>query len=149
MQQRISIVTLGVRNLEKARNFYDALGWQVHSEDMSDKIVCYNLQNMAFALYPVENMSEEIALKTSEAGFNGIVLAHNVASKEDVSTVLEEAEKVGGKIVKPAQDAFWGGHSGYFSDPDGYLWEVAYNPFSPLGADGEFQWGGVKEKEAA
>lgn len=145
MEQRISIVTLGVRDLEAARAFYDALGWQpVNEGEEAASIVAYDLMGMSFCLYPWDKLAEDAGVPPAGGGFRGVTLAYNVGSKEAVAQVLAEVEKAGGKIVKPAQDVFWGGHSGIFADPDGHFWEVAWNPFAPLGKDGAFQWQGVK-----
>ncbi|MBI1327081.1 MAG: VOC family protein [Alphaproteobacteria bacterium] len=140
MEQRLSIITLGVRDIEKSKHFYNALGWKPHSEE---GVIAYNLNSMAFALYPLEALQEDATVEMAATSHPPFSMAYNVNSKEDVSAVLEEAVRAGGKMVKPAQDVFWGGYSGYFSDPDGYLWEVAYNPFSPLGTKNDFQWGGA------
>lgn len=145
MDQRISIITLGVRDLKKSRKFYDALGWKMSTNDEeAENIIAYNMSNgVALGLFGYDALAHDANVDADGSGFRGVTIAYNVDNKEDVATVLTEAEKAGGKIVKSAQDVFWGGHSGYFSDPDGHLWEVAYNPFSPLGPNGEFQWGGV------
>ena len=141
MEQRLSIVTLGVDDLSRARAFYEALGWRVASEQNAESIVCFTLNGVGFALYPRARLVEDIGAGSSQGGGTGAVtLAHNVRSREQVAAVLDEAERAGGTIVKPAQDVFWGGHSGYFEDPDGHLWEVAWNPFSPLDDDGNFAW---------
>ncbi len=141
MEQRLSIVTLGVDDLSRARAFYEALGWRVASEQNAESIVCFTLNGVGFALYPRARLVEDIGAGSSQGGGTGAVtLAHNVRSREQVAAVLDEAERAGGIIVKPAQDVFWGGHSGYFEDPDGHLWEVAWNPFSPLDDDGDFAW---------
>ena len=145
MEQRISMITLGVRDLQKARAFYDALGWQAASEEHADTVVPYNLNGLTIGLFGWDSLAEDAQVSAEGSGFRGVALAYNVRNKEDVAATLAEAEKAGGKIVKPAQDVFWGGHSGYFTDPDRHLWEVAYNPFSPLGADGTFQWGGKQD----
>jgi len=141
MEQRISIVTLGVRDLARARAFYDALGWRARSDDGG--IICYDLLGMGFALFPRDELADDAQVPRDGAGFRGVTLAHNVRTREDVARVLDEARRAGGRVVKPAQDVEWGGHSGYFADPDGHLWEVAWNPHSPLGPDGRFAWGGV------
>ena len=141
MEQRLSIVTLGVRDLAQARAFYDALGWRVASDDGG--IICYNLQGMAFALFPWDELAEDAQVPPAGEGFRGVTLAHNVRTKDEVAPILEAARAAGGRIVKPARNASWGGHSGYFADPSGHLWEVAWNPHSPLAADGRFQWGGA------
>ncbi len=142
MEQRLSIVTIGVRDLEKSRKFYDALGWVVASEDDINSIVTYNLQSMALALYPIDKLIEDTTVNIDKTGYSPFTLAYNVLSESAVNSTLEEANKAGGKIIKKAQKAFWGGYSGYFSDLDSTLWEVAYNPFSKLGENGQFQWGG-------
>jgi uncharacterized glyoxalase superfamily protein PhnB len=91
---------------------------------------------LALSLYPRVALAEDAEIGAEGSGFRGLTLAHNVRLKEDVGVVLAEAEAAGGRIVKPARDVFWGGHSGYFADPDGHLWEVAWNPHLPLGDDG-------------
>jgi uncharacterized protein len=144
MEQRISIITLGVSDLKKARAFYDALGWKVASEDQVEEIVAYDLQNMTLALYPLSKLAEDTKIPVERSGYSTITIAYNVNSETEVNETLEEVQKAGGKLIKTAEKVFWGGYSGYFSDPDGNLWEVAYNPFAPLGPKGEFQWSGVK-----
>jgi len=141
MQQRLSIITLGVADLMKSRKFYDALGWQVAEENNTENIIAYNLQQMALVLYPKEKLADDATVPMDHTSYANFVLAHNVESEKAVDAVLQEAKKAGGSIVKPAQKAFWGGYSGYFADPDRFLWEVAFNPFSTLGPNGEFQWG--------
>ena len=141
MEQRLSIVTLGVGDLAASRAFYEALGWRVASEENVDSIVCFTLNGIGFALYPRAMLEEDIGSRGSGGNATGAVtLAHNVRRREDVAKVLAEAEGAGGTIVKRAQEVFWGGHSGYFRDPDGHLWEVAWNPFSPLDDAGNFAW---------
>ena len=142
MDQRLSIVTLGVDDLPRARAFYEALGWRVANEENSGSIVCFTLNGIGFALYPRDRLAEDIGLQQGGSGgaAGAVTLAYNVHAREDVATVLDEAERAGGTIVKAAQDVFWGGHSGYFKDLDGHLWEVAWNPFSPLDDDGNFAW---------
>lgn len=128
MNPQLNIVTLGVSDLGKARNFYESgLGWKVSSASQGD-IVFFQLGGIVLALYPRKLLAEDATVSFEGTGFRGFTLAHNVKTKEEVSQVLAVAEKAGGKILKPAQDVFWGGHSGYFSDPEGYLWEVAWNP---------------------
>ena len=140
MEQRLSIVTLGVDDLARARAFYEALGWRVATEEQADSIVCFTLNGIGFALYPRDMLNKDIGLPGGGGATGAVTLAYNVREREDVAAALEEAERAGGAIVKPAQDVFWGGHSGYFKDPDGHLWEVAWNPFSPLDDEGNFAW---------
>ena len=142
MEQRISIVTLGVADLARSRAFYEALGWRVASEENSASIVCFTLNGIGFALYPRDRLSDDIGLPGGDGGgaTGAVTLAYNVRERGQVAEVLHEAEGAGGGVVKPAQDVFWGGRSGYFADPDGHLWEVAWNPFSPLDDKGNFAW---------
>ena len=141
MEQRLGIVTLGVEDLGRARAFYEALGWRVASEDLAESIVCFTLNGVGIALYPRARLVEDIGLPRIDGRATGaMTLAHNVRTRAEVATVLDEAERGGGTNVKPAQDVFWGGHSGYFEDPDGHLWEVAWNPSSPLADTGNFAW---------
>ena len=129
MEPRISIITLGVSDLPRSLRFYrDGLGFPTTAKE-GDGIAFFVTAGMRLALYPFDKLAEDIApgVKSSH-GFSGITLAHNVRRKEQVAEVLALAAKAGGKIVKEAQDVFWGGHSGYFTDPDGYFWEVAWAP---------------------
>ncbi len=145
MEQRISIVTLGVKDLVAARAFYDALGWKIANDgEEAASSVAYDLMGMTLCLYPWDKLAEDAQVPPAGEGFRGVVLAYNVRAKEEVAQVLAEADTAGGRIVKPAQDAFWGGHSGIFADPEGHLWEVAWNPFAPLGKKGEFRWQGCE-----
>lgn len=144
MEQRVSLITLGVADLKASRRFYDSLGWKAATKKDDENIVCYDLQSMALALHPWSMLAKDANVSPHRSGASGITLAHNVSSKEDVADILAKAEQAGAKIIKQPQDTEWGGFNGYFADPDGYLWEVAYNPFSPLGANGEFQWAGAK-----
>jgi uncharacterized protein len=126
MKPQISVLTLGVRDLARAREFYvERLGWPVQQED--DNWVCILLGSgdTAFALYPWDELAEDARVPPDGDGFRGVTLAYNVRSQERVDEVLAEAEAAGGSIVKPAQPTFWGGYGGYFADPEGYLWEVA------------------------
>lgn len=130
MKPRITIITLGVTDLPRAIRFYrDGLGFPTKAKD-EDPIAFFMTEGVRLALYPKNALAEDISgdVELSRNGFGGITLAHNVGRKEEVAEVLALAEKAGGKIVKPAQDVFWGGHSGYFSDLDGYYWEVAWGP---------------------
>lgn len=141
MEPRINVITLGVKDLATAIRFYqDGLGWK-RSEMSNDHISFFQLSNLIFALYPRELLAEDAEIGASGSGFSGFTIAHNVRNKSDVSTILSLAEKAGAKIVKPAQDVFWGGHSGYFADPDGYLWEIAWNPHWQLDSNGQAKLG--------
>ncbi len=130
MEPRISIITLGVRDMPRAIRFYrDGLGFPTEAKDDAE-IAFFATTGTRLALYPLAALAADIGpdLHTAPAGFGGITLAHNVRRKEEVAQVLKLAEAAGGKIVKDAQDVFWGGHSGYFTDLDGYFWEVAWSP---------------------
>lgn len=135
MKPVISLITLGVEDLPRSRAFYEALGFRASSA--SQESVCFlQLNNLVLSLYPRGLLAEDAGVSPEGSGFRGITLAQNVPQKTDVAPVLAEAEAAGGRIVKHAHDASWGGHIGYFSDPDGHLWEVAWNPYFPLGEDG-------------
>ena len=128
MEPRISIITLGVSDLARSVRFYrDGLGLPLRKEG-SDAIAFFETRGTWLALYPRDALADDAAVPSDGSGFPGFTLAHNVRSREEVDALLNEAASHGAKIVKPAQDAFWGGYSGYFADPDGYLWEVAWNP---------------------
>jgi hypothetical protein len=138
MEPRITLITLGVADLPRAVRFYrDGLGWPT-AYAAGGPIAFFNTSGTRLALYPLEQLAADISpeIKAVRAGFGGITLAHNVRTKMEVACVLTLAERAGGRIIKPAQDAIWGGHSGYFSDLDGYYWEVAWNPVLPLDAQG-------------
>lgn len=128
MDARISLITLGVSDLPRARNFYsEGLGFPVMPQS-NDHVVFLGLKSLWLGLYPREALAEDAQIAAAGQGFRGFSLAHNVRTREEVIAILAQAEKAGGKIVKPAQEAFWGGFSGYFTDPDEFLWEVAWNP---------------------
>jgi catechol 2,3-dioxygenase-like lactoylglutathione lyase family enzyme len=135
MDARISIVTLGVTDLKKSKTFYEKLGWSASSASQ-ENIIFFQAGGIVLALYPRDLLAEDAKVDTQGSGFRGFTLAQNVSSKEEVSRALKVAEAAGGKILKPAQDVFWGGHSGYFADPDGNLWEIAWNPFLELTKEG-------------
>ncbi len=137
IEPRLNIVTLGVADVAKARRFYETgLGWKASSASQGD-IVFFQLGAMVLALYPREALAEDAGAGPAGSGFAGITLAYNVRSKPEVAVFLNVAKAAGGKIVKPAQDVFLGGHSGYFADLDGHLWEVAWNPHFELNERGE------------
>ena len=141
MEQRVSLITLGTRDMAAQAAFYEALGWR--RVDSPDGVIAFDLLGQVLGLYPVDALAAEMGVAVDELGRGAMTLAYNVAEKQDVAPLLARAEAAGGRILKPAQDVFWGGHHGYFADPEGHIWEVAWNPFSPLGADGAFQWNGA------
>jgi catechol 2,3-dioxygenase-like lactoylglutathione lyase family enzyme len=141
MEQRVSLITLGVTDLERSAAFYAALGWE--PVDSPDGVVAFNLISSTLGLYPRAALAQDIGMAEAPSGpYSGLTLAHNVRDKAEVGAILDRAAAAGATILKPAQDVFWGGFHGYFADPDGHIWEIAFNPFSPLGKRGEFQWGG-------
>jgi len=128
MEPRISIITLGVQDMERSYRFYhDGLGFPT-SGTPEQGIIFFRTGGVCLALYPFDALAADVApdFPRDKGRFPGITLAHNTRTKEEVDQVLALAEQSGGKIEKPAQLVFWGGYSGYFSDPDGYLWEVAW-----------------------
>jgi uncharacterized protein len=135
MEQRVSLITLGVADLGRSREFYERLGWR-RSMAKAEGVVFFQTGGMALGLYPRHELAKDANVSAHGEGFNGIALAYNARTRAEVDSVLHEAEAAGAKLVKPAQEAFWGGYSGYFSDPDGFLWEVAWNPSFPIAADG-------------
>ncbi len=141
MDQRVSLITLAVEDMDRAAEFYEALGWtRVESQD---GVIAFDLIGQTLGLYPKTGLADELGIDVAEiGGFSGVSLGHNVRRKEDVAPILDAVKAAGGKVLKEAQDVFWGGHHGYFADPDGHVWEVAFNPFSPLREDGGFRWNG-------
>jgi len=141
MEPRVSIITLGVEDLERSYRFYkDGLGLPT-TKTPGDGIIFFQTSGVCLALYPFDKLLEDIDPEAtgkpgSAASKYGITIAHNTKTKDEVDAHLKQAEKAGGKIVKPARDVFWGGYSGYFSDPDGYLWEIAYADLWQFNPDG-------------
>ena len=136
MKPRISMITLGVRDLAAAVRFYrDGLGFP--RMDSPPEVAFFPLQGTWLGLYGREALAQDAAVSPQGQGFEGFTLAHNLASEAEVDEVIRKAVEAGATLVKPAQKVFWGGYSGYFSDPDGYLWEVACNPFFWVGPPDE------------
>ena len=131
MEPRVSIITLGVTDLKRSLAFYrDGLGLPTSAEE-DPKIVFFRTGGVCLALYPHDELARDVSedFAGARGGFSGVTLAHNVRTREEVDEVLAQAERAGAKIEKPAANTFWGGYSGYFSDPDGHLWEVAWGAF--------------------
>lgn len=144
MEQRVSLITLGVTDMQKSAKFYDALGWK--RVESPDGVIAYDMIGQTLGLYSKASLAEELGVAPALiGGFSGVTLGHNVRTREEVPKVLADAVKAGGKLLKAAQEVFWGGYHGYFADPDAHVWEVAYNPFSPLREDGAFCWNGHEE----
>jgi predicted lactoylglutathione lyase len=138
MEQRVSIITLGVADLKRSREFYERLGWR-RSMAKAEGVVFFQAGGMALALYPRYELAKDANVTPQGDGFRGISLAYNARNRGEVDSVLEDAEAAGAKLLKAGQEAFWGGYSGYFSDLDGFLWEVAWNPSFPMAEDGSLR----------
>lgn len=133
---RISIVTLGVDDLMRSRAFYEALGWEVAGA-VGGEICWFKTSDSYLGLFGREALARDAGLRSEPtAEFGGITLAINVESEGAVDEAFEAAEAAGARILKPAERGDWGGYSGYFADPDGHPWEIAYNPSFPVGDDG-------------
>jgi catechol 2,3-dioxygenase-like lactoylglutathione lyase family enzyme len=134
MEQRLSLVTLGVADLERARSFYEALGWATGAEPGSD-VAFFQSGGMVVALWDREELAADSGVD-DPGGWGGVTLAHNVRSPGEVDAVMAEAEAAGARVARPAGETFWGGYSGVFVDPDGHPWEVAHNPHWTIAEDG-------------
>ena len=135
LDRRISIVTLGVEDLDRSTAFYERLGW-AKSPASQDTVTFIVLKGTVLGLYSRKGLAEDAGVDDSKPGFSGTSLAHNLASEAEVDEAFAFAVSCGAKAVKRPEKVFWGGYSGYFADPDGHLWELAYNPFAPLDAEG-------------
>ena len=135
MEPRVSLITLGVADVARARAFYEALGWTA-SQASQPEVAFFQGNGLALALWSREALAEDAGVENTEPGFAGIALAYNGRSKAEVDEVFARAKAVGGRPLKPPQDTSWGGYSGYFADPDGHPWEVAHNPGFPLDEGG-------------
>jgi uncharacterized protein len=136
MDQRISIVTLGTNDMDRAVAFWEAMGWPRRAKAFT-AIAMFQCGPVAFAIYPFEKLADDCGMTDRGPGFGGFTIAHNMPSKAAVDELLATAVANGATLQKPAHEAFWGGYSGYFLDPDGHPWEVAYNPFVAMGPNGE------------
>ena len=134
MEQRLSLVTLGVADLRRARGFYEALGWSA-SGTASDDIVFFQAGGLIIALWDRAKLADDSGVDDS-GGWGGMTLAHNVGSRDEVDAVLREARSAGADIPREGAETFWGGYSGVFLDPDGHPWEVAHNPDWSIAEDG-------------
>jgi catechol 2,3-dioxygenase-like lactoylglutathione lyase family enzyme len=133
MKAKIGLVTLGVADLQKSLVFYrDGLGFPTHDYKAEDACIFFALEGTWLSIYPRQQLADDAQVAADGAGFAGFTLAHNVGSKAEVDAVFGHAVRSGAKPVKTPRDASWGGYSGYFADPDGFFWEVAWNPFTDL-----------------
>lgn len=137
MEQRLSVVTLGVSDLARARLFYERLGWTTNAA-AEDDVVFFQAGGMVVALWDRASLAED-SVVSDAGGWGGVTLAHNVRSPAEVDAVLEEAAAAGGTVARAGAETFWGGYSGVFLDPDGHPWEVAHNPHWTLEADGSIR----------
>ncbi len=128
MEPRITIICLGVGDFNRSVEFYEK-GLGFPRKKGPDGIAFFQLSGTMLSLYPRDELAEDITVPLQETGFPGFTLAHNVGSEQLVDATLEEAVAAGATLIKPGQKVFWGGYSGYFADPDGFYWEVAFNPF--------------------
>ena len=127
MEQRISLITLGVKDLARSTEFFESLGWK-RSVRQASGVSFFQCGSMAFGLFPRDELAKDVGVAADGSGFEGFSIAYNARSKEEVDQILAEVASLGAEIVKSAEDVFWGGYSGYFRDLDGHLWEVAWNP---------------------
>ena len=132
MKPRISMITLGVRDMARSVRFYEQ-GLGLPRMDSPPEVAFFTLDGSWLGLYGRDALAEDVGVSAAGSGFAGVTLAHNVDSEAAVDALLAQATAAGATLVKPAQRVFWGGYSGYFADPDGHLWEVAYNPFFWVG----------------
>jgi catechol 2,3-dioxygenase-like lactoylglutathione lyase family enzyme len=133
VEQRVSLITLGVADLARAKAFYEALGWR--GSQPADDVVFFQAGGLVLGLWGRAQLAEDSAVEDT-GGWGGITSAHNVRSSAEVDAVLAEAERAGGTIARAGAPTFWGGYSGVFHDPDGHPWEVAHNPFWTIRDDG-------------
>lgn len=135
MRQRVSLVTLGVSDLDRAGAFYGALGWEPHAASVAGEVLFYDAGGMVLALWSRAKLAADSGVRDA-GGWGGVTLAHNVAAPGEVDRILDSAEEAGARIPRRGASTEWGGYSGVFVDPDGHAWEVAVNPGWPLDADG-------------
>jgi catechol 2,3-dioxygenase-like lactoylglutathione lyase family enzyme len=133
VEQRISLITLGVADVGRARTFYERLGW--HGQE-TEETVFFQAGGMAVVLWARHKLAADAGIEDGGGGFGGLALAHNVRSRAEVDELLAAAAGAGAQITQPASETFYGGYAGYFRDPDGHAWEIAYNPGFRLGPDG-------------
>lgn len=137
MEPRVSLITLGVDDLERAQRFYETLGWKRSKASVAGEVAFYQANGFALGLWSWRSLAEDARVSSEGDGFRRLALAYNVRERDEVDRVLAEAAAAGATVSKPAEDSpHFTGRTGYFSDPDGHLWEVAWNPAFELAADG-------------
>jgi predicted lactoylglutathione lyase len=139
VEQRLSLVTLGVRDLQRARAFYEAVGWRTRAEP-ADDVVFFQAGGMIVALWSRKSLAEDSGVEDA-GGWGGVTLAYNTRSPQEVDATVEEARRAGARIAREPAATFWGGYSGVFVDPDGHPWEVAHNPHWTVREDGTVSLG--------
>ncbi|MEN8723347.1 MAG: VOC family protein [Alphaproteobacteria bacterium] len=141
LEQRISVVTLGVTDMKRSISFYESMCWEKSAGD-GEAVAFFQMPGLVFGLYGMADLAEDAGQARNETpGFGGMAVAHNVASKAEVDRILAKAVTCGAVITRAAEDQFWGGYSGYFADPDGHAWEIAWNPHWQITADGQTRMG--------
>lgn len=142
MRQRVHLITLGVDDLDRAAAFYDALGWQRVAKTPPG-LIAYDLLGATLGLYPRQTLAQDLGRETPP-GSGSVTLSCNTRDKVEVDEVLATARAAGTDLLRAGRDMPWGGYGGAFADPDGHIWEVIFNPFSPLGKEDSFQWAGAQ-----
>lgn len=132
--QRVTVVTLGVRNVARSRKFYETLGWT--PSEATPAVVFFQMHGTALCLFGLKDLATDQGRPEVSLGMGGVTLAQNMASPADVDTAYAEAVAAGAAPIKPPAKAYWGGYHGFYADPDGHVWELAYNPFWALAEDG-------------
>ncbi|MBS0126120.1 VOC family protein [Thetidibacter halocola] len=140
MEQRVSLITLGCRDMVRAEAFYRSLGWR--PVDSPEGIVAFDLIGQALALYPLADLARDMGLDEAALGHGAATLAHNLDTREAVDALTARAEAAGAAVLRAPHAVFWGGYIAYVADPEGHVWEFACNPFSKLGPNCEFRWNG-------
>jgi len=140
MEQRVSLVTLGVEDLDRARSFYEGLGW-TRGAQPADDVVFFQAGGMVLGLWGREQLTEDSAVE-DHGGYGGVTLAYNARDRAEVDAVIEQARAAGARIGREPAETFWGGYSGLFVDPEGHPWEVAHNPHWTLAGDGSVRLAG-------
>jgi len=140
MEQRVSLITLGVPDEQASARFYESLGWtRVESEE---GIIAFDLISQTIGLYPLEKLAEDMNLPVDALGTGAMTLSHNVRAADEVAPLMDRARAAGAEVLREAGPVFWGGTIGYFRAPDGHIWEIAHNPYAPLAENGAFRWSG-------
>lgn len=139
VRQRLSMVTLGVADVTRSTRFYESLGWRRSPASQDDVITFFVMQGSVLGLFAHESLAADATVPSDRSGFRGVTLAMNYDSPDDVDAVFAEWVEAGAVPVKSPAPVEWGGYSSYVADPDGHLWEIAHNPYSPNGPDGRMQ----------